>query len=140
VLQGPRAASARPGRWSTGAPPAPLSRPLRPPLRFGPVRCEKGLTQQALSDTTGIHVTQIRRYEASKAEPTLEIRRKLARGLGVPRDALLFDTDERGPQRESIRLRLEAIDRLDDDELKVLEEVVDGILLKHDAKRWTRTA
>jgi hypothetical protein len=35
---------------------------------------------------------------------------------------------------------LEALDRLDDDELRIVEEVVDGILLKHDAKRWTRTA
>jgi hypothetical protein len=45
-----------------------------------------------------------------------------------------------GPQRESFRLRLEALDRLDDEELRIVEEVVDGILLKHDAKRWTRTA
>jgi len=110
------------------------------PDRLVALRREKGLTQQALSDTTGIHVTQIRRYEAGKAEPTLEILRKLARGLGVPGDALLFDTDERGPQRESFRLRLEALDRLDDEELRIVEEVVDGILLKHDAKRWTRTA
>lgn len=110
------------------------------PERLVALRREKGLTQQTLSDTTGIHVSQIRRYEAGKAEPTLEILRKLARGLGIPGDALLFDDAERGPRRESIRLRLEAIDRLDDDELKVLEEVVDGILLKHDAKRWTRSA
>jgi transcriptional regulator with XRE-family HTH domain len=109
------------------------------PDRLVALRREKGLTQQSLSDTTGIHVTQIRRYEAGKAEPTLEILRKLARGLGVPGDSLLFDTDERGPQRESFRLRLEALDRLDD-ELKIVEEVFDGILLKHDAKRWTRTA
>lgn len=109
------------------------------PERLVALRREKGLTQQTLSDTTGIHVTQIRRYEAGKAEPTLEILRKLARGLGVPGDALLFDDTERGPRRESIRLRLEAIDRLDEDEMHVIETVLDSILLKHEARRYAAT-
>ena len=110
------------------------------PDRLVALRRQKGLTQQTLSDTTGIHVTQIRRYEAGRSEPTLEILRKLARGLGVTGDALLFDADERGPQNEGFRLRLEAIDRLDENEIKTLEEVVDGLLLKHEARRWVRTA
>jgi transcriptional regulator with XRE-family HTH domain len=110
------------------------------PDRLVALRRLKGLTQQSLSDSTGIHVTQIRRYEAGKAEPTLEILRKLARGLGVTGDALLFDETERGPQQETFRMRLEAIDRLDPAEVRTLEEVVDGLLLKHEARRWVRSA
>ena len=66
--------------------------------------------------------------------------RKLARGLGVVGDALLFDEGERGPQSESFRMRLEAIDRLDDTAMSVLEQVADGMLLRHEARRLIRSA
>ncbi|MGA3184286.1 MAG: helix-turn-helix transcriptional regulator [Candidatus Dormibacteria bacterium] len=122
------------------APSVPFLAQMAFPDRLVALRRLKGLTQQSLSDSTGIHVTQIRRYEAGKAEPTLEILRKLARGLGVTGDALLFDETERGPQQETFRMRLEAIDRLDPAEVKTLEEVVDGLLLKHEARRWVRSA
>lgn len=105
------------------------------PDRLVALRKQKGLTQQALSDATGVHVSQLRRYEAGKAEPTLEILRKLARGLGVPGDALLFDQSERGPQDESFRMRLEAIDRLSDDDRHVIEQVLDGLLVKREVRR-----
>jgi hypothetical protein len=37
-------------------------------------------------------------------------------------------------------MRLEAIDRLDPAEVRTLEEVVDGLLLKHEARRFVRSA
>lgn len=109
------------------------------PDRLVALRREKNMTQQALSDATGIHVSQIRRYEGGRSEPTLEILRKLARGLGATGDSLLFDPDERGPQRENFRMRLEALDRLDDDEVKVVEQLLDGMLLRHSARRYAAT-
>ena len=33
-------------------------------------------------------------------------------------------------------MRLEAIERLDEDEVRVLEQVLDGLLLKHEARRY----
>jgi len=109
------------------------------PVRLVALRKQKGLTQQSLSDATGIHAAQIRRYESGRSEPTLEILRKLARGLGATGDSLLFDEGERGPQREDFRMRMEALDRLDPDEVKVIEQVVDGMLLKHEARRYAAT-
>jgi transcriptional regulator with XRE-family HTH domain len=110
---------------------------------FGPrlvtLRKRKGLTQQALSDLTGIHLTQIRRYEGGSALPTFEILRKLAVALSVSADLLLFNDAERGPD-DDLRLQFEAASRLDPDEKRLVKEVLDGILLKHDAKRWTRSA
>lgn len=108
--------------------------------RLAALRKQRRMTQQALADVTGVHVVQIRRYETANVEPTLAVLRKLAKGLGVNGDALLFDEDERGPAHDGIRRRLEAVERLDPDELRVIEEVLDGLLLKHDAKRWTVSA
>ena len=99
------------------------------------VRKTKGMTQQGLADATGIHVTQVRRYEGGKSQPTLEILRKLATGLSVTSDELLFDETERSPS-EDLRLQFEAASRLPDEDRKVVKSVIEGILLKHEAKRW----
>lgn len=42
------------------------------------------LTQAALAERTGIHVTQIRRYEAGTSAPTLDVLRNIAIGLSEP--------------------------------------------------------
>ena len=38
---------------------------------------KRGYTQQILTDKIGIHVIQIKRYEAGAAQPTLEVFRKI---------------------------------------------------------------
>jgi transcriptional regulator with XRE-family HTH domain len=102
--------------------------------RLVALRKQKGLTQQALSDLTGIHLTQIRRYEGGSTLPTFEILRKLAVALSIPADALLFEDGERGPG-DDLRLHFEATQRLDPDERRVVRDVIDGLLLKHEARR-----
>jgi hypothetical protein len=47
----------------------------------------------------------------------------------------VFDEAERGPS-EDLRLQFEAIAGLDDDEKQVVRSVIEGILLKHEARRW----
>jgi hypothetical protein len=44
--------------------------------------------------------------------------------------------EERGPDEE-LRLQFEAISRLDPDEKQVVITVLDSLLLRHDARRWT---
>lgn len=105
------------------------------PQRLAALRKERGLTQQALADGIGVHVTQLRRYEAGTSQPTLDVLRKMAVVLRVSADLLLFDKEERGPDAE-LRLQFEAIARLDRDEKKVVRSVLESILIKHDAKRW----
>lgn len=105
------------------------------PERLATLRKERALTQQALADKVGIHVTQLRRYEASSAQPTLEVVRKLAVALRVSSDLLIFDRDERGPDEE-LRLQFEAVTKLPNEEKKVVRSVLDSILIKNDAKRW----
>jgi transcriptional regulator with XRE-family HTH domain len=103
--------------------------------RLAELRKNKGLTQQALAHMAGVHVIQVRRYEGGSSQPTLEVIRQLAIALGVSADSLIFERDERGPDDE-LRLQFEAITRFDPEEKKVVKNVLDGLILKHQARRW----
>jgi transcriptional regulator with XRE-family HTH domain len=110
------------------------------PERLSTLRKERGLTQQALSERVGVHVTQLRRYEAGTAQPTLDVLRRIAVSLSVSADTLVFDDNERGPTDEDLRLHLEAIDHLDDNDKAMVKAFLDAFLLRADAKRWTRAS
>lgn len=69
--------------------------------RLTAARKERGLTQAALAERVGIHVTQVRRYEAGSSAPTLGVLRKIAMSLNVTTDSLVFDDGERGPRRRA---------------------------------------
>lgn len=108
------------------------------PQRLQTLRKEKRLTQQALADLVGIHVIQIKRYEGSSAQPTLDVLRKLSMALSVSTDWLIFGENGRGPD-DDLRLHFEAASRLDPQEKEVLKTLVEGLLLKHDAKHVLTT-
>jgi hypothetical protein len=78
-------------------------------------------------------------HEAGGAQPTLDVLRRLAIALSVSADQLVFDTDERGPD-DDLRLHLEAISHLDDDEKHVVRTVIESVLLRHEARRYTPAA
>jgi transcriptional regulator with XRE-family HTH domain len=103
--------------------------------RLVALRKDRHLTQQSLAERVGIHVSNIRRYEAGTGQPTMDVLRNLALALNVSADSLLFDNDERGPT-PSLRLHLEAASNLDDDEQAVIRSVIEGLLLKHEARRF----
>jgi len=102
--------------------------------RLAALRRERSLTQQTLAETVGIHVSQLRRYEAGQSQPTLEVIRKLAVALSVSADLLVFDKDERGPE-EDLRFQFEAVGRLDPNDRNLVREVLDSIISRHDARR-----
>lgn len=99
------------------------------------LRKDRGLTQAALAEQVGIHVSNIRRYEAGTSQPTLDVLRNLALALTTSADSLLFEPDERGPQNPSLRLRLEAIDQLDPDEQNAIRTLIEGAILRHQARQ-----
>lgn len=103
--------------------------------RLAELRKQRGLTQQAVADAAGAHVTQIRRYEAGTSQPTLDVLRNLALALSTSADSLLFDPDERGPETPSLRLRLEALDQLEPDEQATVLAVIEGALLRHQVRQ-----
>jgi transcriptional regulator with XRE-family HTH domain len=53
------------------------------PQHLALLRKERGLTQPQLAEKIGLHVAQIRRYEAGTSQPTLDVIRSLAVALGV---------------------------------------------------------
>ncbi len=103
--------------------------------RLVTLRKDRRLTQVALAERVGIHVSNIRRYEAGTSQPTLDVLRNLALALTTSADSLLFEPEERGPENPSLRLRLEAIDQLDPDEQAAIRALIEGALLRHQARQ-----
>jgi transcriptional regulator with XRE-family HTH domain len=106
------------------------------PVRVVELRKEKGLTQQHLAERVGVHVQQLKRYEAGASQPTLDVIRNLAMALGVSSDQLLFGKDERGPD-EALKLQFEAVSRFDPESKKVVQQVLDSMILQQEARRWS---
>lgn len=103
--------------------------------RFLQLRKQHALTQQQMADTVGIHITQIKRYEAGEAQPSLDILKKIAVAFSVSTDWLIFEEGEREPQDE-LKLKFEAITQMDNDERHVVLSVLDSMILKHQTKRF----
>lgn len=99
------------------------------------LRRAKGLSQQGLADATGIHVTQIKRYEGGSAQPSLDGLKKLALALDCATDVLVFDPSER-PIADDLQRQFEAISRLPDDQRAIARVLLEGLVLKHEARRW----
>ena len=55
--------------------------------------------------------------------------------LGVASDQLLFDKDERGPD-DALKLQFEAVSRFDAESKKVVQQVLDSMILQQEARRW----
>lgn len=98
--------------------------------RLTALRRHRHLTQQALSDLTGIHLTQIRRYEGGLTLPTFDILRRLCVALAVSGDQLLFEDGERDPKDE-LRFLFEEASNLEPDELAAFRVLTDGLRLRH---------
>jgi transcriptional regulator with XRE-family HTH domain len=105
------------------------------PQRLAGLRKQHSLTQAQLAERIGMHVVQLRRYEAGTSQPTLDVIRKLSTALQVSADMLLFGKDERGPD-EDLRLQFEAVSRFDEEEKRVVQSLLEGMILKHEARRW----
>ncbi len=112
--------------------------PMSFPVQLIQLRKQHGLTQQQLADAVGIHVNQIKRYEAGTTQPTLEVLIKFTKALHISMDTLVFgDAPELDDQ---LRMQLEAIKDLESEDRRIIHEVLAGLIFKYQAKRWTRPA
>jgi len=102
--------------------------------RLVQLRKEQGLTQQEMADRIGLHVNQVRRYEAGSAQPSLEALKKIAVALSVTIDSLAFGPQERGPDEE-LRLQFEAVSHLPTEEKRIIRALLEGMLVKHQTRR-----
>ena len=76
---------------------------------------------------------QIRRYENGSSQPTLEVIKQMAIAFSVTTDELIFESDERGPS-DDLKLQFERISQFSDEEKKVVKALLEGLILKHEAK------
>ncbi|PHM43441.1 Repressor of flagellae, MrxJ [Xenorhabdus szentirmaii] len=100
------------------------------------LRKQKGLSQQALADAIGIHVTQIKRYEGGISLPSLEAIKKIAQTLRVTTDSLIFEDDELQPDSD-LALQFQAISNMLPEQRQVIKEVLEGMIIKYEAERWS---
>jgi transcriptional regulator with XRE-family HTH domain len=111
--------------------------------RLVSLRKARSLTQQALADLVGMHISQIRRYESGQSQPTLDAIRKLSVALSVSADMLLFEKDERGPD-DDLKLQFEAVSRLNAEEKNVIRSVIESMIVRNTVKeaerRWSAAA
>ncbi len=104
------------------------------PERVSKIRTERKIGFPELANMTGIHVTQLRRYEKGESQPTLHALRKLSVALNVPGDILLFDEEERKPPKDFV-LQFEAIAQLSNEDKKTIRDVIDGLIIRNQAKK-----
>ncbi len=102
--------------------------------RLTKLRKEKQFGIPELARLTGIHATQLRRYEKGGSQPTLDALRKLATILNVPGDELLFDESERKAPKEFL-LQFDALMQLSEEDKRSIRSLIDGLVLRHQAKK-----
>ncbi|MEW5251359.1 helix-turn-helix domain-containing protein [Microbulbifer discodermiae] len=104
--------------------------------RLAEFRKQKGLTQQALADAIGLHVTQVKRYEAGSSQPSLEAIKKIAKTLRVTTDSLIFEEGELEPETD-LALQFQAIRQMPDEEKQVIKQLLEGMIIKYETARWS---
>jgi transcriptional regulator with XRE-family HTH domain len=105
------------------------------PDRLAEIRRERGLTQVMLAERAGIHPTQLHRYEAGTAQPTLDVLRRLCTALSVSADSLLFSPDATALVENRLRSALETTVYLSEHEQVVVAEVIEAFVAAHVAKQ-----
>ncbi len=83
--------------------------------------------------------TRVDFFQVLDDQPSLDTLRKLATGLQVSGDTLLFDATERGPDEE-FRLQFEALTQFDAEEKRAAKALLDALILKHQARKWAHAS
>jgi transcriptional regulator with XRE-family HTH domain len=102
--------------------------------RLAELRRERGLTQAELAKRAGVHPSQMHRYEAGTAEPTVKVLRGMALGLGVSSDQLIFSDHIEHLPEARLRAALESASYLSEHEQAVVAELVEAFVTAHGAK------
>ena len=102
--------------------------------QFLKLRKDNKLTQQEMADRCGMHITQVRRYEADQAQPSIEILKKIALAFNVTADWLIFEEGERALPN-NLQLKFEAVSQMSEEDQRAIQSIIDGMILKHTANQ-----
>jgi transcriptional regulator with XRE-family HTH domain len=105
-------------------------------------RKEKGLTQEDLVKLSGVAISQVRRYEANKSSPTLDVIVRIANALGVSIDEMVFNKATGVAAKKIMDHELleqfETISTMSEDEKYVVKKMLEGVIVKHQVEKVMR--
>lgn len=106
--------------------------------RLRQLRTDKKWSRSRLAEQTGVHHTQIGRYETKGAQPSAEVLSKLATALSVSADYLASGSmNEQASERLQDAELLQQFRKVEDlpaDQKMIVKELLDAFLLKHEMR------
>lgn len=109
------------------------------PDRFIKLRKDNNLTQQQMADKIGMHITQVKRYEAAQAQPSLEVVKKIALAFNITTDWLIFEEGER-ELPNTLLMKFEAVSQMSNEDQRTIQSLIDGMILKHQAQQLAQAS
>jgi transcriptional regulator with XRE-family HTH domain len=94
-------------------------------------RKQSQLLQRELAEKAAISVEQIKKYEAGKSQPTLDVIKRLSQTLGIPSDTLIFDDNERAPSNARLLSQFQTISNFTAQEQEHIAIFLDAYIKKH---------
>jgi transcriptional regulator with XRE-family HTH domain len=106
------------------------------------IRKDKGFTQETLVKKSGVAISQIRRYEADKTSPTLDVIIRLVKALGVSIDELAFGKITGVASGKIVDTELleqfEMISDMDPEEKNAVKKILEGVIVKKQVEKMMR--
>ena len=106
------------------------------------IRKDKGLTQEDLVKKSGVAISQIRRYEANKTSPTLDIIVRLVKALGVSIDELAFDKIRGVAASKIVDKELleqfEIISVMEEGDKNAVKKILEGVIVKNQVEKMIK--
>jgi transcriptional regulator with XRE-family HTH domain len=98
------------------------------------LRQEKGYSQTFLEKRSGVNSKLLSKYENGRIIPTAETLRKLAEGLDISADYLIFDNVPKDGrcQLNDLELfeRFKEVERMDSENRKMIVNLIDAVIIK----------
>ena len=99
------------------------------------LRTEKGFSQSLLEKKTGVNSKLLSKYENGRIMPTADTLRKIAEGLEISADYLIFDNVPKDglSQLKDLELfeKFKEVEQLDMENKNLIKNIIDAVLIKH---------
>ena len=102
--------------------------------RLKKIRIEKGFSKKELAEATGVHYSQIGRYENKGAQPSADVLAKIANALEISTDFLMNGSKDNLANNtltdKELLNQFKFIEQLDEKEKNVVKVFLDAFITK----------